>query len=175
MSDANIMNMGYRKNIKKQTGFTMIEIIAILLIISIVAVIAISRVTSTKIYNVASEVEILKANLRHAQSRALSNADTTFGSTKNATWGILLSTTSFTLQTNGTTSSRNLPNENSPTHTLPSGISITSSSSPVTYDIWGKPVDATTGNAVASNIVITVTDGKSPQTFNIIPTTGFIQ
>lgn len=154
-------------------GFTIIEIMAILILIAIVSVLAVTRYISSSSYRVISETEILKTNLRYAQTRALSEGDLAFG-TNNATWGILLSTKSFALQTNRTISTHNLPSESSPTHTVPTGISITSSSSPVTYDIWGKPVDAT-GNAVAGNIVITVTDGKSPQSITVRPTTGFIQ
>jgi len=157
--------MAYRKNIKTQPkGFTAIEIIAVIFIISIVGVLAISRMTSTKTYNVAAEVEVLKANLRYAQFRALSDADTAYG-VNNVTWGIkIYGNSSYTLQRNGFDATTHLPGENSPTHTMPSGISI--SGSDVTFDVWGSPVE--------ENISITITDGATSQIITVTKNTGFI-
>ena len=159
------MNRVFRKNNKKYlSGFTAIEIIAVILIIAIVGVLAISRMTSTKTYNVAAEVEILKANLRYAQFRALSDADTAYG-VNNVTWGIkIYGTSSYTLQRNGTDATTHFPGENAPTHTMPNGISISGSN--VTFDVWGSPVE--------ENISITITDGISSKTITVTKNTGFI-
>jgi hypothetical protein len=56
----------------------------------------------------------------------------------------------------------NLPNENSPTHTLPDGITVTGST--VTFDEWGSPG--------ASNIDLTMSAGGG--TITITKNTGFI-
>src|SRR5665647_1712045 len=161
------MNIEYRKNSEKHSrGFTVIEIIAILLIIAILGVVVVSRMTSTKPYNVAAEVETLKANLRYAQFRALSDADKRVSSNAT-TWGISFFANSYTLQkteVGGVPTTPNFPGENSPTHTLPSGITISGSN--VTFDAWGSPG--------GSNIPITITDGTSPQTITVTKNTGFI-
>jgi len=166
--------MAYRKNIKTQPkGFTAIEIIAVIFIISIVGVLAISRMTSTKTYNVAAEVEILKANLRYAQFRALSDADKRYG--ENATtWGIVLSANSYTLQkTEGpNTTNPSFFGESSSTHNLASGISITTGTGIITYDGWGIP--ALNGAPIAGDLTITITDGVSPKTITVTKNTGFI-
>ncbi len=155
---------------KHRGGFTAIEIVAVILIIAIVGVIAVSRITSTKIYNVAAEVEILKANLRYAQFRALSDADTNYG-VNNVTWGISLSANSYTLQRNGAAATTYFPGDNSPTHNLPSGISITQGAgTTIIYSVWGIP----SATPVTSNIAITVTDWSSPQTITVTQNTGFI-
>lgn len=168
------MNRVCRKNKKKYPGgFTAIEIIAVILIISIVGVLAISRMTSTKTYNVAAEVEILKANLRYAQFRALSDADKRYG--ENATnWGIVLSASSYTLQKTeeAVTTNPLLFGENSSTHNLPNGITITTGVGTITYDVWGIP--ALNGAPIALNLEITITDGISPKTITITKNTGFI-
>jgi len=168
------MNMAYRKNIKKQQkGFTAIEIIAVILIISIVGVVAVSRMTSTKTYNVAAEVEILKANLRYAQFRALSDADKRYGE-KATAWGIVLSANSYTLQKTeeGVTKNPSLFGESSSTHNLASGISITTGIGTITYDGWGIP--SLNGAPIVGDLTITITDGNSPQTITVTKNTGFI-
>jgi type II secretory pathway pseudopilin PulG len=108
-------------------GFTSIELIAVLTIIAIICAVVVTKLTATSTAKVVSETEILKANLRYAQFRALSYAATTSSTTlgfTNAPWGILFGNGQYTLQINGITSTYNLPNESSPTHTVPSGISI---------------------------------------------------
>lgn len=167
------MKIEYFKNNKKHSkGFTVLEIIAVLFIIAILAVIAITRLTSITYYKAASETDILKANLRYAQFRALSDADTTYG-VNNVTWGILLSGGSYTLQRNYLTANTNFPGDDSSTHNLPSGISINPATT-ITYNVWGIPVD-TSGTALSNNVTITITDGTSPQTITVTKNTGFIQ
>jgi len=157
--------MNFRKNNEKLPGgFTAIEIIAVIVIMAVVGVVAVSRMTSTKVYNVAAEVEILKANLRYAQFRALSDADITYG-VNDVTWGIKINgSSSYTLQRNGADASTNFPGENSPTHTMASGIEISGSN--VTFDIWGSPG--------GSDIQFTITDKASPKTITVTKNTGFI-
>jgi len=78
-------------------GFTSFEIIAAILVIAIIGAIAIARFTAPSDYTVAAEVEIMKSNIRYAQFRALSDADTSLG-VNDATWGIAFSANSYTLQ-----------------------------------------------------------------------------
>jgi prepilin-type N-terminal cleavage/methylation domain-containing protein len=162
-----------RNSRKHQSGFTAIEVVAVILIIAIVGVIAVSRFTAATSYSVATEAETMKANLRYAQFRALSDADTTY-TVNNATWGISFSGNSYTLQKNRINATTIFPGENSPTHNLPGGISITAGGgTTVTYDVWGRPID-TSGNPLTSNIMITISDGFSPQTITVTQNTGFI-
>lgn len=167
--------MAYRKNVKKQKGFTAIEIIAVILIIAIVGVVAVSRMTSTKTYNVAAEVEILKANLRYAQFRALSDADKRYGY-KDTTWGVVLAANSYTLQKTeeGVTTNPSLFGESSATHNLASGINITTGTGIITYDVWGIP--SLNGAPIAENLTITITDttSSSSRTITVTKNTGFI-
>lgn len=151
--------MAQSKNIKNQTGFTMIEVIAVLIIIGILSAVAVSRISSTQSYSAIAEVDILKMHLRYAQLRALGD---------DKKWGISFNTDSYSIVRVGDATNYNLPNENSPKHTLPSGITVSGSN--VTFDEWGRPVDET-GSPVASNIAITISSGGS---FNVTKNTGFI-
>ncbi len=155
---------------KRRDGFTALEVIAVIFVIAVVGVTAASRIASKTYYDIAAETEILKANIRYAQFRALSDADTSY-SVNNATWGISLSGDSYTLQKNGAPATTNFPGESSPTHNLPNGISVTAGT--VTYNVWGIPVDAA-GLPLAGNVTIGISDGTSSQTVTITRNTGFI-
>jgi len=155
---------------KRRGGFTAIEVIAVILVIAVVGVTAASRIASKTYYDIAAETEILKANLRYAQFRALSDADTNYG-VNNATWGISLSGNSYTLQKNGAAATTNFPGESSPTHNLPNGISV--SAGTVTYNVWGTPVDAA-GLPLDDKVTIGISDGTSSQTVTVTRNTGFI-
>ena len=62
-----------------QSGFTMIEIIAVLLIIGILSAVAITRFYGTSAADLASQLEVVKSHLRYAQTRAMNT---------NSCWGI---------------------------------------------------------------------------------------
>jgi prepilin-type N-terminal cleavage/methylation domain-containing protein len=156
------MNSGFKKN----CGFTMLEVIAVLIILGIITAFVVSRSTNIRA-ELSSETETVKAHLRYAQCMALAN--------DIYSWRITLSSGSpdyYTLskinKSDGTeTNPINLPNEDSPTHTLPTGISITSGSGTVTFDEWGSP-GITTLNIILSDGV-----GNS-ETITITKNTGFI-
>lgn len=157
------MNIAFKKN----CGFTILEVIAVLIILGIITAFVVSRGTNIKA-ELSSETEIIKAHLRYAHCLALAN--------DIYSWRITLSSGSpdyYTLskinKSDGTeTNPINLPNEDSPTHTVPSGISITSGLGPVTFDEWGSP-----GTITQS---ITLSDQASnSETITITKNTGFIE
>lgn len=168
---ANPKYMNFRLKNIDSLGFTIIEMVAVLFILGVISVVAVVRFTSTTHSNVASEAEILKANLRYTQIRAMSDADTSYGGS-NVKWGISISGTAYTLQKNGSSTGVKFLNENSATHNMPSGIQVTSGT--VSYDVWGRPVDASL-NPLSENITIIVTDGISSQNIIILKNTGFIE
>lgn len=143
---------------KTQSGFTMLEVIVVLLIIGIIAVVAISRFVPINASLDAQE-QMLKANLRFAQLKSLHDDTTTFG------WGLIISNTSYTLHRDGASATISLPAGMSNTHTLGSGITITTPMT-VTFDRFGSPG--------TSPITITMTDGSQTKQITITANTGFI-
>ncbi len=118
------------QSISSSKGFTMIEIVSVLILIGIFSAVIVPRMTSTSVYEIMTELETLKTHLRFAQSRAMSH---------NESWGISITSNSYTLLKNGSTASINLPNDTSSTHTFANGVSISSGSSVVTFDDMGSP------------------------------------
>ncbi len=142
---------------KANCGFTIFEIIVALVIIGIVSAVAVSRLSSTDTYNLASETEILKSHLRYAQSRAMSDT---------VSWGIVFSGSSYTLQTDGSTATTNLPNEDSPTHSLQEGVIANCSA--VAFDQFGSPVPLGAGTTIK------LSAGGNSRSITVTPNTGFI-
>jgi len=61
-------------SIKNNSGFTIIEIIAVLIVMSIITAFAVGRVADNKPELIAQK-EVLKVHLRYAQSRAMNSND----------------------------------------------------------------------------------------------------
>ena len=143
--------------VKESPGFTLIEAIAVLILISIMSAVAISKTWPTDVYRLVSEVETMKAHMRYAQFRAMSD---------DVSWGIAYMANSYTLLKNGAAAPSPLPNETSQTHVFQSGASITSGAGTVSYDQWGSPG--------ASSINITLASGLESRTIAITQNTGYI-
>jgi len=146
---------------QRNKGFTLIEVIAVLAIMGIVAAVVVSRMTGTHEYSLAAEADTLKGHLRYAQYRAMSD---------DALWKVSITSSAYTLQRD-MKAICNLPNENSGTHTLPTGVSLSGSS--VNFDDWGSPVDAS-GTPNATNLTLTLSSGGESRTITITRNTGFI-
>jgi MSHA pilin protein MshC len=143
------MGRFFRHN--RDSGFTMIEVIAVLVILGVIAAVAVSKVSSISAYNVFSEAEILKTNLRFAQIKAMGDV---------SPWGINIGSSAYTLTPSGT----NLPGESSSTHTFPGGVTATPQT--ITFDTWGSPG--------AGTLIITLTRGTDTATITVTKNTGFI-
>ncbi len=151
------MNRAQSKNIKKQTGFTMIEVIAVLIIMGIISAVAISRIGSVQ-SDLPVQADIVKSHLRFANLKALQD-DT-------ATWGISFGSSSYALLCNNAPTTIQLPGENSGTHTFPTGVTISSTSANVNFDSWGSPGTA--------NVSITLSQSGVTTAIVIAGNTGFI-
>lgn len=149
----------------RQSGFTMIEIIAILLLISIIGAIAVSRYMTSDT-DLITQTEIIKAHIRYAQSRAMNT---------NSVWGIRLEGSQYYLFDNGSTDNKvKLPGEDSDTLSMSSGISVTTAT--IAFDDWGKPyTDAAATTAQVGDLTITVTGSSGTKSIIITQNTGFIQ
>jgi MSHA pilin protein MshC len=138
-------------------GFTLIEVISVLMIIGIISAVVISRAGSADVYRLVSETETLKVHLRYAQFRAMSDT---------VSWGIEFNGNSYKLLKDEGDAPNHLPHEDSITHDLQDGVSV--SGSTVHFSsCWGSPGD--------SDISITLSADGHSETVTITKNTGFIQ
>jgi prepilin-type N-terminal cleavage/methylation domain-containing protein len=168
-----IMRQSKRKA-NKDRGFTMIEIVVVMVVLFIVSAAVISRYTTTGTNELMTETDGLKTSLRYAQIKAMN--DTV--DTAPLGWGIFPNSASYILVKNNITATSNLPGDNSPTHTLATGVTVTVTAGGVTtvaFNEWGAPIDAS-GIPVTGNITLTLTkSGEAPANITVTKNTGFIQ
>ena len=151
-------------------GATMLEIVAVLVIIGLLAAVAFSDI-DTNPYNVAAETNEFKASLRFAQSLAFTQAYLPAG-TEETTWGLLVTAGGYSLIRGGAAQNDvNLPGNDSPTYTLPSGVTLTSGT--ISYNFRGMPSTAA-GAALNSNTTFTVTAYNKSETVTVTQQTGYI-
>lgn len=152
MKSNRIVNERLRLN----SGFTLIEVIAVLVIIAIIGAVVVSRGISTADVNVQTEIETVKSHLRYAQYLAMNDIYPT-------KWGINFQGSSYTLikdVSGSQTTPFTLPGESSATHSFASPITATVA--PVLFDEWGSPPGATSITVGGQTVTITATTGFIP-------------
>ncbi len=141
----------YSKNI----GFTLIEIISVLTLISVISLILLSSYLSDNT-ELGKEVDIAKARLRYARSKALSD--------DGITWGIDFSDNTYKLFKikDGIPTDELLPGQDSVIYKLPQGITITAVT--ITFDEKGSvsSPDTTVQFSGGNNISIVKNTGFIP-------------
>ncbi|MDF1593781.1 MAG: type II secretion system protein [Desulfobacterales bacterium] len=150
--------------IRNNRGFTWIELLVVMVILAIISAVVAGSLMSSDTELIA-RTEVIKTHLRYAQTRSMNS---------NTVWYIQLSGNSYFLSKKGDGNPILLPGGDSPTITLPSGMSVTSGT--VSFDGLGKPcTDADAQIAQAADRTLTVTDGSGSRSIIITKNTGFIQ
>jgi prepilin-type N-terminal cleavage/methylation domain-containing protein len=144
----------------KSRGVTVIEIIAVLAVMAILTSVAVVRVADTGA-STAGETELLKANLRFAQARAMSEG-------LQAVWGVEISSGSYRLIRDGVQAPLHFPGEDASAHVL-NGAAVSGGTGRLTFDFFGRP--SLDGSLLRNDHVIAFSGGK---TVTVVAHTGFI-
>lgn len=152
---------------KKDSAFTLLEVLLVLVFISIFATVAVSRQTPA---NVAAKAcaEKLKAHMRYAQMRAMNTT---------TQWSIIYqkSTNSYRLLNEKTQAVTTLPGETQPMVDLNlEKVSIEQDDFKITFDDWGRPTSTIAFNS-NNEAIITLTCGGNDANATLLQETGFIQ
>lgn len=152
-------------------GFTLVEALCVLLLIGILAIFVGNRISGDT--KAIAESDALKAALRYAQARAMSDV---------YTWGIRFTSGSYMLVEDNPNVSAVLPGQGSATRTMPTGVRIATAGlaeNTIYFDWRGQPVTAAIatigGASTPANSVQTVRLTET-NTFSVTvtPYTGFI-
>lgn len=154
---------------QNRSGFTLVEIIIVILILGIMSAFVAVKFSTISSANLNSSVDVVKSQIRFAQSRAMNT---------NKIWGInISSTTQYSLFQNGSTADIvTLPGQETSTVTLPAGVAFASASvGIISFDTWGKPYTDAAGTAAQSGSrTISLTLGSDTKSISITQNTGFI-
>jgi prepilin-type N-terminal cleavage/methylation domain-containing protein len=137
-------------------GFTLLEVIVALALAAVLAVVLMAGRARTGA-EVAAEAAILKGHLRFSQAMAMAN--------NTVVWSVSVGDRAYTLQRDGLPSPMGLPDEDSSTHQLADGVTISQGGGVITFTEWGDPVESRT---------IVLSDGTSTHTVTVLSGTGFI-
>ena len=152
---------------KRNTAFTLIELIVVILITTILASIAITQWPGARI-NLNAQAQQLASDIRYTQTLAMSRA---------TEYTLNVTATTYSITTGGGAAVNN-PITGSATVTLGTGITITISptnlpNNLVTFNSLGEPyINTTATTALANAAVITLTSGGITKTITIQPQTG---
>jgi prepilin-type N-terminal cleavage/methylation domain-containing protein len=158
-------------------GFSLIEVIVVLVVLSIVLAVFATRSTSTGA--AVAQAEVIVANMRFAQARAMST---------DSVWGLnFLSNSSFVVFKNGDTTQTVCPPggtggqadcSGGNTVTLASGATVTYGGAIISFNTLGTPCTDQAGNTLqtANPRTFTVTDpGGATRSITVYRETGLVQ
>ncbi len=160
-------HLGKKRGRLNNRGFTWVELIVVMVIMGIISAVVASRFTVDDTELVA-RTDTIKAHLRYAQLRSL-NTD--------AVWYLQFTVGTYELYKSGDATPKLLPGAESPTITLPSGITVTYGAfAVVAFNAWGKPCTDSAGQVLQIlDRTLTVIGGSDSRAIVITENTGFIQ
>lgn len=139
----------------KESGFTLLEIIAVLVLLGILTAVAVPRFLDLETDGRAA-ASALKARLRYAQARSMAS---------DTAWGVGFSGTSYVLFSdarNQAGSQKIFPGEEKETILLPKGLGVPNDKF-IAFDDLGRPVAGSEARVSVGSVTITIT-----------PVTGYI-
>jgi prepilin-type N-terminal cleavage/methylation domain-containing protein len=158
---------------RKNSGFTLIEMVVVLVLISIISATVFSRSITTDRINFVGQVDKIRNHIRYAQSLAMKSLD--MNSDKR--WGIKCASNRYWLFTYENLGDQNtpviLPGQKSDRINL-SDMGVTMAAFTLFFDGLGKPYIASFNSALGSFLDIAIAAGSESRTLRVYPETGLI-
>ena len=163
---------------RRNSGYTLIEMVVVLVLISIISATVFSRSITTDRINFVGQVDKIRNHIRYAQSLAMKSLNLDLNSTKR--WGIKCFGNRYWLFTYENFGDDNtpviLPGQETDKVSL-SDLGVTMNAFTLFFDGLGKPYKTQYNNAVRldSPLNITISAGSQSSTLNVSPETGMIK
>ena len=159
---------------RKNSGFTLIEMVVVLVLISIIAATVFSRSITTDRINFVGQVDKIRNHIRYAQSLAMKSLDMN----SDERWGIKCASNRYWLFTYENFGDQNtpviLPGQRSDRINL-SDLGVTMSAFTLFFDGLGKPYITSYDSELPSPLNIAISAGSESSTLNVSPETGLIK
>jgi MSHA pilin protein MshC len=152
---------------RRESGFTIVELVAVMVIVGIVAAISAPRFVGIDAFDARGSYGTLTAALRYAQKTAIAQRRTVYANINTSTRTLCLGYTS-----NCSSAVIDPAIQAAYAKTLSSNVTITASASSIGFDGLGRPVPNT---AVTYTIQNAVVPSESTRTITVEQDTGYVR
>jgi MSHA pilin protein MshC len=164
--------------VRRNSGFTIVEMIVVLVLMTILAATVIGRGVTTQMLDLNSATEKLRNQIRYAQAQAMKRSDTVWGIKSSGSEYWLFRNTTPDIQANES----RIPGGDYPAtgnRISEANLGAVVTDFTIFFDRIGKPYTAytspTVNTALSSNLTITLTSGGDSRTIRVTPETGFVR
>jgi MSHA pilin protein MshC len=152
---------------QRETGFTIIELVAVMVIAGIIAAIAAPRFIGVDAFEARGSYGTLASALRYAQKTAIAQRRNVYAAVNTSTRTVCLGYTS-----NCSNAVIDPATQAAYSKTLSNNVTITASTTPIGFDGLGRPLP----NAVATfTIQNNVVPSESTRTITVEAETGYVR
>lgn len=152
---------------RRESGFTIVELVAVMVIVGIVAAISAPRFVGVDAFDARGSYGTLTAALRYAQKTAIAQRRTVYANLNTSTRVVCLGYTS-----NCSSTVLDPATQTAYTKALSSNVSITGSATTIGFDGLGRPVPNTAATFTIQNAVVPT---ESTRTITIEQDTGYVR
>ena len=152
---------------QRESGFTIVELVAVIVIMGIITAIAAPRFIGVDAFDARGSHGTLVSALRYAQKTAIAQRRNVFVNINTATRVVCLG------YTNDCSSAVIDPSTQAAySKTLSSNVTITASTTPIGFDGLGRPVPNATATFTIQNAVV---PAESTRTITVEAETGYVR
>ncbi|MBI2319723.1 MAG: GspH/FimT family pseudopilin [Betaproteobacteria bacterium] len=164
--------IGARKLDRTPRGFTLVELVMVLIIVGVLAVVALPRLNLGGSFSARGYADQVKARLQYAQELAVAQRRNVCVAV-NAGAGTLTLTKALSSGSGGGCGASPVaPADVVADLPIPSGVTLSTSSTPIIFDALGQSVDGS-GVPLTSDVTITIT-GDVNTTVTVEKLTGYV-
>jgi prepilin-type N-terminal cleavage/methylation domain-containing protein len=164
--------------VRRDSGFTIVEMIVVLLLMGILAATVLGRGVSTGTLDLNSATEKLRNQIRYAQAQAMKRSDTVWGVKSSGSEYWVFRNTNPDIPAN----EFRVPGGDYPAtgnRISETNLGAAATDFTIFFDRIGKPYTAytspTVNTALSSSLTITLSSGSESRAIRITPETGFVR
>jgi MSHA pilin protein MshC len=152
---------------RREYGFTIVELVAVMVIVGIIAAISAPRFVGIDAFDARGSYSTLTAALRYAQKTAIAQRRNVYANVNISSRAVCLGYTN-----NCSSAVIDPATQTAYAKTLSSNVAITASTTPIGFDGLGRPIPNTSATFTIQNTAVT---SESIRTITIEQDTGYVR